>query len=338
MGKVRIGFVGFGLMGELYADAIYEFPNSIVAAVTDRNSARREKAEKKYKCKTFDSYYTMYKETQLDAVIVAMPDHLHRDPVIEAAKCGINILVEKPFALSVHDAESMVEAIEKAGVKCMVEFFNRWSVPFANARELVMQQKLGQILSVSIDLNDTIYVPTEMLSWAAESSSAWFLMSHTADLVTWITGKKPKSVFSRGTKKLLVSKGIDTYDVIEALVEFSDGTIGRYTNGWILPKAFPLVYELKMRLIGSEAAIDINTSDQQMHFITHSRYEHTNNSWGKIQGNFVGHSFEMLRSFLKSIEDGTPPLITERDGLENTRFVEAVHVSLKRGQPVLIEG
>lgn len=337
MGKVKIGLVGFGLMGELYADAINEFPNSKVVAVTDRNPARRETAEKKYQCQVYESYHAMYEKSGLDAVIIALPDFLHRDAVMDAAKCGINILVEKPFALSVSDADAMVEAIDKSGVKCMVEFFNRWSIQFAKAREMVMQQKLGEILSVSIDLNDTIYVPTEMLSWSAKSSPAWFLMSHAADLVTWITGKKPKSVFSRGTKKLLVSKGIDTYDVIEALVEFNDGTVGRYTNGWILPRAFPLVYELKMRLIGSEAAIDIDTSDQQMHFITHTSYEHTYNAWGRVLGSYVGHSFEMLRSFIGNMESGTQPLITHRDGLENTRFLEAVHLSLKRGQPVLID-
>jgi predicted dehydrogenase len=62
-----------------------------------------------------------------------------------------------------HDADAMVNKVEQTGVKCMVEFFNRWSPPFTYAKRAVDNGEVGDVIAFSIELNDTIWVPTEML-------------------------------------------------------------------------------------------------------------------------------------------------------------------------------
>lgn len=336
MNKVRLGIIGYGTMGELYAGGIAEFHNAEVAAVADNNPQHLKKAQDKHNCRGFEAYQDMYSQSDLDAVIIILPDHLHREAVIGAAEAGLHVFVEKPFATSVQDARAMVEAVEKAKVKCMIEFMNRWSAPFVKAKELADEGKLGFISSISADLNDSICVPTKMLSWSSRSTPGWFLMCHTFDLATWITGKEPASVFATGTRKILAAQGIDTYDAIEALVNFTDGSIGRFTNNWVLPEAIPLLYELKLRLVGAEAAIDIDTSDQQLHYFDHSRYEHTFNAWGKVFGKSYGHCFDMLRTFVDCIQNDLPVPIPAEVGLKNTIFIEAVHKSIETGLPVNI--
>jgi predicted dehydrogenase len=307
-----------------------------VAAVATRSGERREMAGSRYGCQLHQDYQEMYRNADLDAVLITLPDFVHRDPVIKAAEAGLHILIEKPFAMNMADADAMVEAIEKARVKCMVEFFNRWSPPFAKAKSTVDHGDLGEIVSISADLNDAIWVPTEMLSWSARTSPAWFLMSHTADLVSWITGKKPAAVQARGVKKLLVQRGIDTYDLIEALVEYEDGSLGRFSNCWVLPNGMPILYELKMRIVGSEAAIDIDTSDQEVHLITQERLTHPVTAWGEIMGRYLGHPYSMLDAFIENIVEDTTPQIGPLDGWENTLFLTAVHESLETGQEVKI--
>jgi predicted dehydrogenase len=311
-------------------------PLAEVAAVATRSPEGRQFALQTYGCPTFESYEAMFRGGGLDAVLVTLPDCLHCDAVVKAAGAGLHLLVEKPFATHTRDADLMVEAIDRAGVKCMVEFFNRWSPPFAAAKQAVDRGDLGEIVSLNLELNDAIWVPTHMLSWAAQSSPAWFLMSHTADLAAWITGKKPAAVYARGVKKLLVRQGLDTYDLIEALVEYGDGTLGRFTNSWVLPDGMPLLYELKMRVVGSRAALDIDTSDQQLHLITRDRLSHPVTAWGNVLGRFVGHPYQMLSDFIDNIVQDTEPLVGPRDGWENTVFLEAVHRSVECGERVTV--
>jgi predicted dehydrogenase len=336
MKKARVGIVGLGLMGRLYSDALADNPRAELTAIADIRDDRLEFAKKTYGCKIYDNYQTMYDSGSLDCVLITLPDFQHRDPVIKAAEAGIHIMVEKPFATNMDDADAMVETVEKTGVKCMVEFFNRWSPPFAYAKKAVDKGEVGEIIAFSIELNDSIWVPTEMLSWASRSSPGWFLMSHTADLASWITGKKPVSVYAQGVKKILIQRGIDTYDLIEALVEYPDGTLGRFTNCWVLPQGMPLVYELKMRIVGSKTAIDVDTSDQEIHLITQERLTHPITDWGNILGQWVGHPYLMLSSFMDSVVNNTDPLVGHMDGWNNTKFLDAVHRSAQSMKKIRI--
>jgi predicted dehydrogenase len=337
MAKINVGVAGFGLMGQLYADALKDNPRVDLKAVADVRNERLLFAKKSYGCMGFEDYQTMYDTAALDCVLVTLPDFQHRDPVVKAAERGLHVLVEKPFATNMDDADVMVEAVEKAGVKCMVEFFNRWSPPFTYAKRAMDNDALGDVVAFSIELNDSVVVPTEMLKWSAKSSPAWFLMSHTADLATWITGKKPVTVNAQGVKKILVEQGIDTYDLIEALVEYPDGALGRFTNCWVLPRGLPIVYELKMRIVGSKTAIDIDTSDQEIHLISQDRLLHPVTDWGNILGQWVGHPYTMLTSFIESIVNNTEPLISHRDGWSNTKFLDAVHRSVESGSKIKLQ-
>ena len=337
MEKIRVGVVGFGSMGRLYADALHTFPNAEVRAVADSNSKSAEEARRRYGCQVFGDYMSMLDAGIVDLAIITLPDFLHREAVIRAAERGLHILVEKPFATSLADADDMVAAIEKSGVKCMVEFFNRWSPPFAEAKKRVDAGELGEIVSVSAELNDTIFVPTRMLKWSARSSPAWFLMSHIADLAFWILSKKPKAVTAFGVRKLLAQRGIDTWDLVDAHLEYPDGSSGRLSNLWVLPEGMPIVYELTMRIVGSKASIDIDTSDQEIHLVTQERMSHPITAWGDILGQQVGHPYSMLRSMIESVETGAEPMVSHRDGYDNTKFIVAVHESLETGRKVALD-
>jgi predicted dehydrogenase len=334
MDKMRIGIIGFGIMGRTYADAIATFDDAVVTAVAEVGESLREQATVHCKCPVYASFGEMFKAEKMDMAIIAVPDFLHRDPTIAAAEAGVNILLEKPFAMNMGDADAMMAAIEKAGVQCTVEFSNRWVTHYVQAREKILDGKLGEVLSIASELNDTIFVPTEMLSWAAKSSPAWFLMSHTADLTCWVAGKKPARVFATGTKKLLPARNVNTWDVIEALVEYDDGAVGRLTNGWVLANAFPLVYEFKSRFIGSHATIDIQMHDQGMHFVTHDRYEHPHVLSGHVRGRYVGSLFNFLRDTIRDMREGRQLSVTARDGYDNAKFICAVHRSIETGEPV----
>src|SRR5699024_7142435 len=193
---IRAGIIGMGLRGKIYADTFEQSPKASVVAVADINERNLKESQKQYNVSIYTNYEEMYTKENLDIVIVATPDYLHKDPVIKAAEKGINILVEKPFSTNVDEAIKMQEAIQQNNVKCMVGFENRWNSPFIAVKKSIENNDLGSINSINSKLNDSIYVPTEMLSWSSNSTPGWFLLSHTIDLACWFKNVSPVKIYA----------------------------------------------------------------------------------------------------------------------------------------------
>ena len=228
---IKVGIVGMGIRGTLFADTLAQNPYAEVVAVSDSNRERLEEKAGQYGVRGYADSGEMIEKERLDAVIISTPDFTHCVPVLQAAAKGIAILVEKPFSTSVAEAEKMYAAVEKAGVICMVAFENRWNPPFVAVHNAVANGEIGGVLTLNSRLNDTIYVPTGMLRWSGGSTPGWFLLPHALDIAMWLkAGVRPVKAYASGTRKKLVSMGIETYDSIQAIVSFEDGTSAGFST------------------------------------------------------------------------------------------------------------
>lgn len=330
---IRIGIIGMGIRGTMFADTINENAYAGIAAVAEYDEASMKAAAEKFQVPGYQDYRKMIDEIQMDGIIVSTPDFLHKDAVIHAADKGIHILCEKPFSTSVKECEEMVEAIRRNKVKCMVAFENRWSSPIAAAKNTIESGAVGEILNVNARLNDTIFVPTELLKWSKGSSVGWFLFPHLVDMITWFSGKTVDSVYAVGTKKKLVSMGLDIYDTIQATLNFTDGTHAAISSSWVLPNSMPLIYDLKMEIIGTEGALYVDTYDQMVR-LGSDRFSHVHTLGTPINGKATGNSNFMLHAFVDCLRGDTATDSDEAAGLINTRIVEAIHKSIETGQIV----
>jgi predicted dehydrogenase len=160
-------------------------------------------------------------------VIVATPDFAHRRIAVDVAEAGKHLLIEKPVATTLDDALAIAAAVHRSGVRCLVGFENRWNPHVVQAKAATAN--LGDPITASATLSNSFFVPTTMLSWAAQSSPAWFLMPHTLDLILWLTDRTPVSVSAVGSRGVLAQRGIDTWDVVHALITQVIGTEGSVT-------------------------------------------------------------------------------------------------------------
>ena len=195
---IKLGIVGMGIRVNMYANAIEKSPVAQLVALAEPVQSTLERCIAQYGVKGYADYKEMIEQETLDGLIVATPDFTHGNIVIDAAKRGIHILVEKPFATSSQEAKAMLEAVESSMIKCLVGFENRWNMPFVSVKNAVEQGEIGRIVTMNSRLNDTIYVPNQMLSWAAQTTPAWFLLSHSIDMSCWLTGKKVVKVHAIG--------------------------------------------------------------------------------------------------------------------------------------------
>lgn len=334
---IRFGIIGMGIRGKLYADTLVRNPYAQVVAVCDTNADALAQSQATYHVQAFTSYQDLILHGGVDALIVATPDFLHHDIVLMAADHKLHMMIEKPFSTDTAEATEMAQAISKAGVKCLVAFENRWSLPFLQAKHLCTQSSLGNILNVYASLANTLFVPTKMLPWAGRSTPAWFLFPHIIDMAGWLTGKTVQTVYATGVKQKLCASGIDTYDSIQAILTYSDGTSGVFTCGWILPESYPVTADQKMVLVGDKACLNIDLSDQMMRLATSEQYTLPRALPTPVNGQLNAPPCHMLNAFVDNLVNQTQPIADQSAGLENTKIIAAIHQSIQSGQPVEIE-
>ena len=133
MKEVKIGLIGAGWMGSYhavgFAKVTQAYGNEIVPKfqiVADSNEAAAKKASEKFGfAKWTTNWEDVISDSSVDLVIITTPNYMHPTQVIAAANAGKNIVCEKPMAMSLEEGQAMVDAVEKAGVKSLVDFIYR---------------------------------------------------------------------------------------------------------------------------------------------------------------------------------------------------------------------
>jgi predicted dehydrogenase len=332
--KVSIGIVGAGIWGRNHALALGDHPRGSVDLVCDRDERRARALAEKLGCRWVTSLAEVAAST-VDAVTIATPDHLHREPALAALEAGKHVMVEKPLATTVADGRAMVTAAEKAGVHLMVDFHARWHPLFMGAKAYVERGDLGAPVMAYARLSDTIHVPTEMLDWGGRSGPEWFLFPHTMDVVRWLIGRNPIEVYAKGHRGVLESRGVSCWDAVQALVEFEGKAFATFETSWIVPNSYTNVVDNRLTLYGEKGGLELKNEPNLWVFT--DRY-HTPFSSESVTryGKAWGFQYESIRYFIDCVADGVTPEADGHDGLMVTAMIEAALKSLAERRPVKI--
>ena len=120
MDEVSFAVVGSGFMGGVLARVGFELPYARCVAAMDVDRVKAEKLVELFGGRAYEDIGDMLQQENPDAVIVATPESKHREAVLAAAQKGCHVLVEKPFATSLDDADAMIQACAENGVVLMV--------------------------------------------------------------------------------------------------------------------------------------------------------------------------------------------------------------------------
>jgi predicted dehydrogenase len=335
----RFAVIGTGLWGGMHAKVYRDHPGAELAAVCDLDGERaRAVAADCGAPKAYTDWRDVAADGSIDAVSVVTPDFAHADIVIACARAGKHVLVEKPMAMTVPECEQMIQAAKAGGAKLMVDFHNRWNPPFHLAHGAIRRGEIGQPRFAYCRLSNTTYVPLKMLSWAAKSSSLWFLGSHTIDIVCWLLGEWPQRVYSVSRREVLKKLGVDAPDFFQSILEFPSGAVATVENTWILPESFPTVVESVCELIGTEGRIDVDTHTSDTLRVTKKDGRRYQDVLGApvVFDRQLGFTIESIKHFADCVIQDKTPLIPAEDGLEVTRIACAIEQSAATGQPVTI--
>ena len=335
--KVRIGVIGLGIMGEQYARVYQAHPLSTVTAICNRRRERLDEVGDKYGVNArYTDYTEMLAKAAIDAVCVATPDFAHYEPVKAAIEAGRHILCEKPFTTDLREADELLALLgSKPGLKLQVAFNHRWLASYYHGFAQIRGGAIGRPLAGYARKNDTIWVSTEMINWAGQSTPIHFLGAHDIDLMRWFFGSEPVEVHAYGAKEALVARGIDTYDLIQAQVKFADGAFATIESAWIYPDSFPSIVDSFVEVVGSSGHLHFDRKRESIEMSTEKRFTYpkvflTSEVFGKLRGAFV----ECLSDFLDAIISDIEPKVTAFDGRQVTAVLDAVTRSLDSGETV----
>ncbi|MCE5216088.1 Gfo/Idh/MocA family oxidoreductase [bacterium] len=334
-GLLRYACVGAGLQGEGHIKIIAALPNTELLAVCDVNEERAKAAAERYgAARALANYEEVLADPTVEAVSIALPDHLHREAAVKALQAGKHVLLEKPMATSVTDAQAIYDAQQASGKTLMVNQSNRWMSSFWSTHEMLEAGRFGDPMYVYARLNNTIYVPTKMLSWSANTRLPFWLITHRYDIARWYFGSEAKRVNAVSRSVVLKGMGIDTPDFYQATVEFENGCVGNFESCWIMPESLPHMVDSKFQLICSKGYVNVDAA-QPVHMVADAEsYQNRGFFSGDVDGEPRGFVFDAISHFVNCVLRGEEPLVDAHDGLMITKALTAMVESAEKGQPV----
>lgn len=202
---LRIGLVGFGAAGQAFVPAIEKHPGFVLAAVAEPDAALRERVHKQ--CSTdlhpvtvHASLTGLLAQPGLDAVYLATPTELHSAQVIACAKQGKHVLVEKPMATGLADAQAMVDAADAAGIVLLVGHSHSFDLPIQAMHRLIESGRLGAVRMVNTwCFTDWMYRPRrpDELNTHLGGGVTFRQGAHQFDILRLLCGGQVRSVKAR---------------------------------------------------------------------------------------------------------------------------------------------
>ncbi|MBM3534766.1 MAG: Gfo/Idh/MocA family oxidoreductase [Alphaproteobacteria bacterium] len=329
---VGVGLIGAGIMGRGHAQAVSQDPRAKLVGVASLEGA--EALAGRYGALATRDYSELLKRSDISMVIVATPDHAHYAICKAALEAGKHVLVEKPLTVDLGECDRLIETARTSRRKLMACFSHRWIPPYWAAHESVAAGKIGRPVLAYARKNDRIFVPTKMLSWAAGTTSAWFLSSHDIDLVTWYMGDKAVEVYATAVWGVLRARGIETPDAIQAQVRFAKGGVATFESCWIYPDTYPTVTDSFIEVVGETGVIHLERKHEQLEIASEQSYE-----WPRtlvkpmIAGRQQGALTEVIHHLIACVRDNREPLVTLESSREVTAILDAIHRSCASGKP-----
>ncbi len=238
----------------------------LVAISGDGSNADVARAEaKKYGAKFYTNYEGLLRDENVDAVYIAVETYRHREIAVRAAEEGKHILLEKPIALNLKDADEIIKRAKRAGIKLMLPFNPRFTEPLKKAKELLDNGEIGvleYINAISENVKPPIFLQGLDMSWFLDkkkSGGGGFMDTapHGIDSLLWLTGDTPRKVYADIGSKIY---GFPVDDIGTAVLEFRGGVLAVLTAGWGNPKGYSYGIEMKYYLVGREGFLDVRTA------------------------------------------------------------------------------
>ncbi len=337
MNKIKVAVFGCGAIAQRRHIPEYaENQHVELVAFADPNLERAQEMVELYGGKAYASYEEILAHEDIDAVSVCTPNYLHAPMTIAAANAGKHVLVEKPMACSIEEAEQMIEAARKNNVYLMVGHNQRLMPPHVKAKEILDSGKLGKVLTFR-----TSFGHPGPEAWSVDGADSWFFRKeeaimgamgdlgvHKSDFIRYLLNDEVADVASFiGT---LHKEGTEVDDNATCLLRMKSGAIGTLVASWTQYKGGDnstiLWCENGVMKIGTvegnEVIVELTDGTVETYQV------------GMMSTNEKQVPSGVIDAFVESITTNTPPTISGEEGLRAVKVILGAFESQKTGRVV----
>jgi xylose dehydrogenase (NAD/NADP) len=240
------GILGAARINRALVPPIQTSSRSRLIGVASRDKARAEEAARLFGApKAYGSYEELLADPEIAVVYVPLPNHLHAEWTIRAARAGKHVLCEKPLACSVEDVERIADVARSAGVVVAEAFMYRHHPQTLRVRELVASGAIGPAVFVSGSFTFTLDRPGNYRESPAEGGgSLWDVGCYPVSFSRFVLGEEPVEAIGR---EWLGPSGVDL--TFAGLLRFPSGALASFDCGFRGP------FRARMEIVGTEGAI-----------------------------------------------------------------------------------
>ncbi|RKQ58720.1 putative dehydrogenase [Vogesella indigofera] len=226
---LKFALIGCGRIAKRHAEllGLKQIEGAQLAAVCDLSPSKAKSIGDRFSVPYYTDMHQMMQEKDIDAVVVLTESGNHARNVVDLAQYGKHIIVEKPMALTLDDADAMIRACDNAGVKLFVVKQNRFNVPVVKLREALEQGRFGKLILGTVRVRwcrpQEYYDQAPWRgTWAMDGGVLTNQASHHVDMLEWMLGEVD-SVFARSTTALAK---IEAEDTAVVTLKFRNGALG----------------------------------------------------------------------------------------------------------------
>jgi UDP-N-acetylglucosamine 3-dehydrogenase len=333
---MKVGIVGCGAIAARAHVPAFARAGANIVAVADTDLRRAQDFAKKFHIPAAYSDYRQLLDEDLELVSVCSPPETHARIAVDAANMGKQILVEKPMATNLDDAERIARSCETNQVKLCVMHQYRFIPSVQEAKRRLSVGRLGQVLSIQM-----VAHPQFPLRW---SDSAWLYTKwsllddvgvHLLDVLSYLTQGRPRhvSAVARDT-----GGKMGFYDNIQVMIELVDSSVAFLDLSWVVGTT-----ELSSQIFGSAGKLDL---DMRQNYLGESHGYITpfdelsstiRKSWKTMasaltkkyfRGTLIYHDV-VIRSFIDSITRGKDSPVGPEEGKRIVEFLEVIKQSTR---------
>lgn len=339
---INFAIVGCGRIAKRHAELLGtgQIAGARLAAVCDIDPSRADAFATRYGVPAFTSLPDMLEHRGIDAVSVLTPSGMHAEHAILVARSKRHVIVEKPMALTLEDADAMIAAADDARVRLFVVKQNRFNVPVVKAREALEAGRFGKLVLGTVRVRwcrDQSYYNQDSWrgTWAQDGGVIANQASHHVDMLAWFMGPV-ESVHARSARALV---NIEAEDTAVATIKFRNGALGIVeATGATRPSDL----EGSLSVLGSGGAVEIGGF--AVNKIRHWQFVHPSDDDAQVMERYsvnppnvygFGHQ-AYYEHVVGCLGDNTSALVDGHVGRESLELVAALYESMASGREVTL--
>jgi UDP-N-acetyl-2-amino-2-deoxyglucuronate dehydrogenase len=339
---LKFALLGCGRISKRHSELLGEnqISGAQLVAVCDRVLDKARIIADKYDIPAYSDMHEMMRVESIDVVVVLTESGLHAQHTIELAPYGADIVVEKPMALTIDDADLMIEACDANNARLFVVKQNRFNVPVVQARNALEDNRFGQLFMGTVRVRwcrpQSYYDQDDWRgTWAMDGGVITNQASHHVDLLQYFFGQVD-SVFAKGINALA---DIEAEDTAAVILKFRNGAIGVIeATTAIRPKDL----EGSLSILGAKGSVEIGgfAVNKMLHWNFNEPIDGDDEVMEKYSVNppnvygFGHHAY--YEHVVESIIEQKPHMVDGLQGRKSVELISAIYESMETRKEVFL--